>query len=160
MNLKGVVMQMKTKNALVVLLFILIGFGVVVTFDYTDDYVGDRFNKAFTSGQYVKGEAFSLDAFLEYYDWDRVCVALPYSTHEFRNRLGLSYAHSVTEDSGWSLVFIRGDYVVAEIPFEKSFLEHPLDLEMPCFDRWSAIVIIDDNDDAVGSNLRLSFAGN
>jgi len=153
-------MQMKTRNALVVFLFIAVAFGVVMVFDYTDDYVADRFHKAVESEQYVKGEAFSLDAFLQYYDWDRVCVVFPFSTHEFRNRLGLSYPHAATDDSGWSLVFIKGDYVVAEVYLERSFLEFPFDLDNPCFDRWSAIVSIDDNEAATDPGLRLSFAGN
>jgi len=148
----------KNKSAIVVFLFMAISFAVVMSFDYTDEYVSDRFKKAVEAGQYVRGEGFSLDGFLQYYDWDEVCVVLPGSTRDFRNRLGLAYEHAADEDSVWSLVFIRKDYVVAEIAIDRGFLELPLGLDESCFDRWSAIVSIDDNQNATDVGLRLSFS--
>lgn len=150
-------MQKRAKNAIAVTVGLVIAFAVVFSFDYTDSYVSDRFHKAVESGQYVKGEGFSLDAFLQYYDWDTVCVTVPYCEHDFKNRLGLPYEHAAVGDTLWSLVFVKDDYVVAEIPIERRFIEFPLDLEENCFDRWSAIISIDDNAAATNSDLRLTF---
>ena len=152
-------MRKQAKNAIIVFLFVAISLFVAVSFDYTDSYVGDRFTKAVENGQYIKGDAFSLDTFLQYYDWDTVCVVLPHSGHGFKNRLGLSYSLATDNDSIWNLVFIKENYVTAVIPVEREFIEFPLGLDDTCFDRWSAIISIDDNDSATNSRLRLSFSG-
>lgn len=150
-------MHKKTKNAIIVFLSLAIAFGVVFSFDYTDEYVGNRFTEAVEDGHYITGKAFSLDSFLQYYEWDTVCVVLPHSVHDFKNRLGLPYSLETDDDSLWSLVFIQKNYVTAVIPIDREFMEFPLDLDDTCFDRWSAIISIDAN--ATSSDLRLSFSG-
>ncbi len=149
-------MRKRTRNALVVFLFMAVAFAIIFHFDYTDTYVSDRFHKALETGQYIKGNPFSLDAFLEYYDWDLVCVALPGSEHDFRNRLGLPYSHAATDDSVWSLVFIKKDYVIAEIAIRRSTLEYPEEIDPPCHARWSSIISIDENE-GPGAPMRMSF---
>lgn len=149
----------RTKSALIIFVGLAIAAFVAVSFDYTDTYVADRFHKALAAEQYEVGAPFSLDAFLQYYDWDEVCVALPYSAHEFKTRFGLSYAHGATDDSHWSLIFIKEGAVVAEIVILRSFIEAPLDLEKPCFDRWSGIVTLDKNEGTGTAGLRMSFVG-
>jgi len=152
-------MSKKIKNGLIVFLFLAISVFVAVTFDYTDSYVGDRFTKAVETGHFIKGEAFSLDAFLQYYDWDIVCVVLPGDSPDFKNRVGLPYSLDTDNDAVWYLVFIHENYVIAEIPIDRAFIEFPQVLDDTCFDRWSAIISIDDNDEGTNSRLRLSFTG-
>lgn len=152
-------MQKRFKSAITVFLFLAIAFAAVFLFDYTDTYVSDRFHKALASEQYVKGDPFSLDAFLEYYDWDTVCVALPFSEHEFQTRLGRHYTHGAQDHDHWSLVFVKEDYVIAEIVVDRAVLEYPNNLVDTCFNRWSAIVSVDDNEEATDADLRLSFTG-
>ena len=149
----------RIKSAIVVFLGLVIDFGAVYFIDYTDTYVADRFHAAVAEEQYELGEPFSLDVFLQFYDWNEVCVVLPQSELEFSTRLGLPYFHAVRDESTWSLVFTKEGYVVAEIPLERAVIEHPLDLDQTCFDRWSGIISLDENESATPARLRLSFVG-
>lgn len=153
-------MRKRTKSAIAAFIVLAIAYAVIFSFDYTDTYVSGRFHKALEAGKYTKGDPFSLDAFMEYYDWDAVCVVLPYSDQEFSDILGRSYTHAATDDSIWSMVFIKGDHVTAEIPIRRDMLEAPAELTTPRFDRWSAIVSINDNDSPSGADLRMVFTGN
>jgi len=136
-------MQKRIKYGLAAFLIMVAAFAIMVVFDYTDNYVGDRFVRAVEVRRTTPGDTFSLDAMIGYYDWDSVCVVLPETEHEFKKRLGRKYAHKATNIGTWSLIFIKGDRVEIEIPVERTFLEHPEILDDPCFDRWAAIFSID-----------------
>ena len=150
------VMNKRTKSALVVLAGLAVAFIVVGVFDYTDRYVGDRFRQAVDAYRADSAETFSLDAFMEYYDWDSVCVVPSGSERTFRTRIGMTYRHKAVSGQVWSLVFIQKTYVVAEIPIERSFLAYPNNLEEKCFDRWHAVFRILKGTDG---KLRLDYAG-
>jgi hypothetical protein len=149
-------MKKRTKGALVVFIGLAIAFIVVGLFDYTDSYVGDRFRRAVEAYRTDKGESFSLDAFMEYYDWDSVCVVPTGSERTFQTRAGMTYRHKAVSGQVWSLVFIKENYVVAEIPLERSFLAYPNNLEEYCFDRWQAMFRILKETDG---KLRLDYVG-
>ena len=149
-------MHKRIKSALVVFIGLAVAFVVVAVFDYTDSYVGDRFRRAVEAYRVDKGEAFSLDAFMEYYDWDSVCAVPTGSEETFRTRAGTTYRHKAVSGQVWSLVFVKESYVIAEIPIERSFLAYPNDLEEHCFDRWHAVFRIGKDTDGT---LRLEYAG-
>jgi len=142
-------MSKRMKSALVVFIGLAIAFVVVGVFDYTHDYVGNRFKEAMESGRYEEGQTFSLDAFMEFYDWDSVCVALPGDQRSFRTRAGTAYKRKATVGQTWSLVFVKQDFVVAEIPFDRSVLAYPNDLEEYCFARWQAVFSIARGEDGI-----------
>ena len=136
----------RIKSAVIV--FVVLAGAVItaVSIDYTDTYVAGRFAKALEAHRYNPGEPFSLDAFLEYYDWEGVCVCTPSGTcPDLRTRMGMPYSVSSDGDT-WSLVFVKSYYVVAEIPVARSLMEIPPTLPSSCFERWAAIVQIDDTD--------------
>jgi hypothetical protein len=147
---------MRTKSALVVIVGLALAFAVVLSFDYTDRYVSDRFHKAIRNTPAGTGESFSLDALMEYYDWDSVCVVLPGSDHGFTTLMGRDYEHQATDIASWSLVFIKERAVTAEIAIDRSFLEYPKNLEEDCFDRWGAVFHL--NRDEKGQ-LHFVFSG-
>ncbi|MCJ2165560.1 MULTISPECIES: hypothetical protein [unclassified Pseudodesulfovibrio] len=149
-------MHMRTKSALVVIVGLALAFAVVFSFDYTDRYVSDRFNKAIQNAPAGTGESFSLDALMEYYDWDSVCVVLPGSDHGFTTLMGRDYEHQATDIGSWSLVFIKGEAVTAEITIDRTFLEYPDNLEAHCFDRWGAVFFLNRDDQG---QLHLTFSG-
>ncbi len=62
------------ESALIVFLVLGVAGVAAMTLDYTDTYVATRFHKALASERYEIGSPFSLDSFLEYYDFDDVCV--------------------------------------------------------------------------------------
>lgn len=145
----------RTKSAIIIFFVIAGAIITALYIDYTDTYVADRFDKALTSGQYDDNQPFSLDAFLQFYDWDQVCVALPGATTDFKTRGKLPYKLQFEDDNHWTLVFIKEYYVVAEIPFDRDRLEAPEHLQDTCFARWKAIVKIVDQ----GGVPKLSFVG-
>jgi len=149
-------MQMKTKSALAVFTGLLVAFATVFLFDYTDDYMEDRFVRAIENQRTYTGDTFSLDALMEYYDWDVVCILLPGEDHSLKNRLGRPYKGKKVPPDSWSLIFVKGKSVLAEIPVARSFLDLPPQLEEQCFERWAAIFSI--NYDPNG-NLYLSAVG-
>lgn len=149
-------MSKRMKSALVVFLGLAIAFVAVGVFDYTHDYVGDRFKDAMESGRFEEGQTFSLDAFMEFYDWDSVCVVVPGDQRPFKTRAGTTYKRRATTSQEWSLIFVKQGFVVAEIPFERAFLAYPNDLEEHCFMRWNAVFSIVRGDDGV---LRLTHPG-
>ena len=158
---KGEGMNKRTKSALIAFVVLTIAFIVVFSFDYTDTYVSGRFNKALDTHSYETGESFSLDAFLEYYDWDKVCVVLPETEQEFTDILGRTFVpKSHRDNSLWSLVLIKGGRVNAEIPISRDRLEHPADLNGICFDRWSAIIHFRENDSDTKAQEKLFFTSN
>jgi len=145
----------RTKSAVIV--FVVLAGAVItaLSLDYTDTYVAGRFTKALDSRRFEPGVPFSLDAFLEYYDWEGVCVcASPEDCPGLRSRLGLHYAPAASEDS-WSLVFVKSYYVVAEIPVKRAVLDIPPNLSGRCFERWAAIAEISDTD----AGRSFSFVG-
>lgn len=144
----------RTQSAVFIFLFILAAVIIALRIDYTDTYVADRFDKALKSGQYDQ-QPFSLDGFLEFYDWDRVCVALPGSTRDFRTRGKMPYKLKWQDQRHWTLVFIKEHYVVAEIPFDRDDLEVAENFQDACFERWKAIVKIVDK----GGVPKLQFVG-
>lgn len=135
-------MSNKVKSALIA--FIVVGgaFVAFFTLDYTDSYVTGRFEEAAQSDRFGVGETFSLDSFLQYYDWDKVCVVLPGEDPDFLTRLGRKHKSQADDLATWSLVFLKGDYVEAEIPIKRTFLEYPKDGGGLCFERWEAIFSI------------------
>jgi len=133
-----------TKSAIYIFLFILAAIIIATRIDYTDTYVGDRFTKALESGHYDNNKPFSLDAFLEFYDWDKVCVVLPGTTTDFKTRGKLPYKLKWKDERHWTLIFTKEHYVVAEIPFDRDDLEVPDHLQDTCYERWKAIVKIVD----------------
>ncbi|WP_419786010.1 hypothetical protein [Pseudodesulfovibrio sp.] len=145
----------RTKSAIIV--FVVVA-GAIVTalyLDYTDTYVAGRFHKAMDAGRFESGVPFSLDAFLEYYDWEGVCICTSdASCPKLRTRMGRPY----TLDGGdgtWSLIFMKSYYVVAEVPIEREMLKTPPDLAGHCFERWAAIAVITDMD----NGREFSFVG-
>lgn len=150
-------MHKRIKSALGVFIFMVVAFLVVGVFDYTDDYVADRFHEAVEKQRDSLGETFSLDGFLQYYDWDEVCVVTPGSDQVFKTRAGTTYKHQATSGQAWSLVFVKGDHVEAEITVEPSFLGYPSGLKNHCFDRWAAVFSVVEDE---GGRLRLSAVNN
>jgi len=145
----------RTKSAIIIFVVIAGAIITALRIDYTDTYVSDRFDKALSSGHYDNNQPFSLDAFLEFYDWDQVCVALPGAETDFKTRGKLPYKLQFADDNHWTLVFIKEHFVVAEIPFSRNKLEAPDHLQDTCFDRWKAIVKIVDR----GGVPMLMFVG-
>jgi hypothetical protein len=134
------------KSAAIVFLVLAGAVAVALSIDYTDTYVADRFRKALAAGQYQPGEPFSMDAFLDYYDWDTVCVVAPDSpAPALRNRFGLPYFVSESEEGGWSLIFSRGGTVVAEVEFADAELAPPHGLPEVCLERWATFVSIEED---------------
>lgn len=145
------------KSALIVFLVLSVAGIAAVTLDYTDTYVADRFHKALDSERYAVGEPFSLDAFLEYYDFDEVCVVVPGGVQpELKTQLGLPFQFSRVNEETWCLLFVKEYYVVAEIHVPRAVLEFPSSLEMVCFKRWEAIVEIVEG---IGGIKRMEFVG-
>jgi hypothetical protein len=143
---KGVGMT-RRKSALII--FVVLGALVAAALyvDYTDTYVADRFRKALAAGQYEPGESFSLDAFLDYFDWDAVCVVAPGSpAPDLRNRFGLPYLLAEPEDGEWSLVFSRDRAVMAVVTFADAELAPPRDLPDTCMERWATFMSIEEDD--------------
>lgn len=140
-------MHIKTKSALAAFLVMAIAFIALYLFDYTDNYVGNRFERAVESRRPSAEETFSLDGLIGYYDWDSVCLVLPETEHAFKTRLGLEYKHKDSTPTSWSLVFLKGKHVETEIQVEQAFLGAPEEFEDPCFNRWSAIfgINVDEN---------------
>lgn len=134
----------RLKSALIVFVGVAVAIIVALKVDYTNTYVEKRFHKALASGQYDQNKPFSLDMFLEYYDWDTVCVALPGSTMDLRTRGKLPYKLKWNDDNHWTLVFTKSYYVVAEIAFDRNDLEAPDHLQDVCYERWQAIIKIVD----------------
>lgn len=147
---------MRTKSALVVTVGLALLFYVVFAFDYTDRYVGDRFLQAVKAAPVDSGTSFSLDAFMEYYDWDHVCVVLPGSGQEFETILGRPYRHQAVNDHTWSFVLLKNGSVNAEIPIDSSVLLPPAIPENPCIDRWSAVFALERDD---RGRVRMIYAG-
>lgn len=147
----------RLKSALIVFIFLAAAIYVAVSIDYTDKYVADRFNKAFASGQYEVGVPFSLDAFLEYYDWDEVYIVAPgKEIDSLKTQLGLPFDHKHDNEDEWSLLLVKGYYVTAEIHVDRSMLEYPQQLDAEHYDRWAAIVeIVEEN-----GVKRMEFVGN
>lgn len=144
----------RTKSAVIVFVVLAAAVVAAVSLDYTDTYVADRFHKALGGGRYTPGEPFSLDAFLEYYDWDRVCVCSADSPcPDLTTRLGRPYSLDVQDPSSWSLVLVKSYYVMAEIPILRERLESPEVASGECFERWKAIVEISEK----GGVRRLLF---
>lgn len=142
------------RNALIVFVFIAVAIAVAMNIDYTDTYVADRFHKALESGQYVGDEGVSLDRFMEYYDWDKVCVIFADGEEpELRTRVGLPYKHGVKDDTMWSLVFIKDGYVVAEVPIKRSELEPAGHLSGEVHERWSTIILLSDDNATITMDL-------
>jgi len=146
----------RTKSAIIV--FVVLAGAVItaVFIDYTDTYVAGRFSQALEARRYAPGTSFSLDAFLQYYDWEGVCVCTSAETCPgLRSRVGLPYALKAGEDA-WSLVFVKSYYVVAEVPVTRTLLDIPPTLAGRCFERWAAIAEIDETD----AGRRFTFVGN
>lgn len=143
-------------SALIVFVFLAVAISVAVSIDYTDKYVADRFYKAFAADQYEMDSPFSLDAFLEYYDWDEVCITTPdMEQPSLKTQLGLPFTHRRDGDTDWSLILVKSYYVTAEIHVKRGMLEYPRDLEQGCFDRWASIVEIVEEDGV----KRMRFVG-
>nr|WP_321259737.1 hypothetical protein [uncultured Pseudodesulfovibrio sp.] len=149
-------MHMKTKSALAVFTGLLVAFATVFLFDYTDNYMEDRFVRAIEKQKTYVGDTFSLDALMEYYDWDVVCILLPGEEHSLKNRLGRPYKGKKIGSNSWSLIFVKGKSVLAEIPIKQTFLRPPPQLKEECFERWAAIFSV--NHDQNG-DLRLFVVG-
>jgi hypothetical protein len=145
----------RTKSAIFIFIFIVAAIIIALRVDYTDKYVGDRFTKALESGQYDDNQSFSLDAFLEFYDWDKVCIVLPGTQMDFRTRGKLPYKLKWNDEDHWTLVLTKAHYVMVEIPFHRNKLEAPDHLDGMCFERWKAIVKIVDQ----GGTPKLRFVG-
>ena len=144
------------KSALIVFLVLTVAGVAAMTLDYTDTYVADRFHKALSSERYTVGSPFSLDNFLEYYDFDEVCVVVPGREYpELSTQFGLPFKHVKVNDDTWHLLFVKSYYVVAEIHIPRAIMESPTSLEKMRFKRWEAIVeIVDD-----GQGKRMEFIG-
>ncbi|EGB15180.1 hypothetical protein DND132_1974 [Pseudodesulfovibrio mercurii] len=149
-------MTMRTKSALVVATGLLLLFSVMVSFDYTGKYVSDRFFKALKEAPAGTGRTFSLDAFMEYYDWDSVCLVLPGTEQDFSTRFGREYEPRGEKPGGWSLVFLKEGKVQAEITVDPAVLGPPNRPDPPCLERWAAIFTL--SRDGQG-NLHMAFAG-
>ncbi len=149
-------MMTRMKNAAIVFTCLAIAVIAALSLDYTDTYVAGRFNKALAAQQYEVGSPFSLDAFLEYYDWDHVYVITPgIPRPELKTQFGMSYSHMADDGGSWRLLFVKSYYVVAEINIQRSDLEYPRDLAQESFERWAAIVEIMDD----GDGYRMDFVG-
>lgn len=135
----------RNKSALIAIVFLATAVGAAVSLDYTDTYVADRFFRALDSPRYESDKPFSLDAFLEYYDWD-VVYACPSADPcpELKTRFGLPYTPKADGEKAWSLVFVKSYYVIAEIPIRHDVLQGPDGLANAGFERWAAIVKITD----------------
>ncbi|QJB56152.1 hypothetical protein [Pseudodesulfovibrio sp. zrk46] len=145
------------KYALIVFLVVSTAGIAALTLDYTDTYVANRFHKALASDRYDHDKPFSLDSFLEYYDFDEVCVVThdtPYP--ELKTQFGMPFKHHQVDEETWCLLFVKEYFVVAEIHIPRSELEKPSELTVNCFKRWEAIVEIIEEDGA----KRLEFVGN
>ncbi|XXJ21450.1 hypothetical protein ACR42D_18300 [Desulfovibrio caledoniensis] len=149
-------MTMRTKSALVVTIGLLLLFSVLVSFDYTDRYVSDRFFKALQGAPAATGRAYSLDAFMEYYDWDSVCVVLPGADHDFSTLFGRDYELAPRKEGGWSLVFLKEGAVNAEITVDPAVLRPSAGPTDGCFDRWAAIFSLRRDEQG---KLQMAFAG-
>jgi hypothetical protein len=149
-------MNLRTKSALVVTTGLLLLFAVLFSFDYTDRYVSDRFFKALKEAPAGTGRAYSLDAFMEYYDWDSVCVVLPGTERDFSTLFGRDYKLDPRKKGGWSLVFLKEGAVKAEITVDPAVLGPPPAGDDGCIDRWAAIFTL--RLDKQG-NLHMAFAG-
>nr|WP_321513413.1 hypothetical protein [uncultured Pseudodesulfovibrio sp.] len=149
-------MHMKIKSALAVFAGLIVAFATIYFFDYTDDYMEDRFVRAVENQRAHAGDTFSLDALMEYYDWDVVCILMPGVDHSLKNRLGRPYKGKSIPPDSWSLTFVKGTSVLAEIPVARSFLDIPPQLEEQCFERWAAIFSVRLNPNG---NLYLSAVG-
>ncbi len=135
------------KSAVIAFVVLAGAFITVFLLDYTDKYVADRFHDAVSEGGYTSGAPFSLDAFLEYYDWDQVCAVTHESVApELRTQLGANFKHSPVDAGHWMLLLIKDNYVQVEIPIEQELLQHPLEHDR-CLERWEAIVRITDTPD-------------
>ena len=133
----------RTKSAVIVFVVLAAAVVAAVSIDYTDTYVADRFRKAFIGGRYAPGEPFSLDTFLEYYDWDRVCICSgPAACDDFTTILGMAYKPVHDPLSEWSLLLTKSGHVAAEIPIKRDVLAPPYLLPGQCFERWQAIAVI------------------
>lgn len=137
----------RTTYGLIALVGLVVCFLVVANIDYTDKYVADRFHKALKSGHYEPGTPFSLDAFLEYYDWDTVHVVIHgQDKPDLRTQFGLPFSHWMDDENTWSLLLQKSYYVTAEIHLNRDVVDYPSDLEKQEFDRWAAIVeIVEEN---------------
>jgi len=143
------------KSAVIVFVVLAGAIVTAVSFDYTHTYVEDRFHDALSEGQYKMGEPFSLDAFLEYYDWDEVCVVIHGQEHDLVNRARLPYELRTTDEDHWMLVFVKSYHVVAEISVSKTELLPPEELSKMCYERWEAIVELRD----FGGTPKIRFVG-
>lgn len=149
-------MSARIRNALVVFSFLAVAIAIAVSVDYTDTYVAARFHKTLSTEQYKLGDSISLDRYIEYYDWDLVHVILPgQELPDLSNQFGLPYRHSAKDGEVWSLVFVKDDYVVAEIPIERTTLEMPEQVPQAPYDRWHAFIVIT-NDNGI---KRMEFVG-
>jgi hypothetical protein len=151
----------RTKSALIVFVVLAGAVATALSVDYTDTYVADRFRNALEARQYEPGVPFSLDAYLDYYDWDTVCVAAPGSPEpDLRNLFGLHYSPGAGEGE-WSMIFSREGVVVAEVVFADEELLPPTSLPQECLERWAAFVEVDEVDEAGedGSGRRLVVVG-
>ena len=148
---------MNRRNSALIVFVVLAGALAAELFlDYTDTYVADRFHAAVAEERYQSGEPFSLAGFLDFHDWDRVCAFVPGGgAVELSTQLGGDYRPTATGDDVWSLLFVRGEAVTAEVVVERSFLEPPEELDQPCAERWAAIVSIVHEGDA----RRMTFVG-
>ncbi|NDV18128.1 hypothetical protein GO013_01680 [Pseudodesulfovibrio sp. JC047] len=132
-------MHMRTKSALVVSIGLVVAFGSLFFFDYTDTYMKDRFVRAVDKQRARPGDTFSLDALMESYDWDGVCLLLPGKVHTLKNRFGRPYAGKQMAPDSWGLIFVKDARVSAEIHVSRSFLDIDPELGERCFERWAAI---------------------
>jgi hypothetical protein len=155
MQREGSLCMTRSKSAVIVFVFLAVAVAVALSIDYTDTYVADRFRKALESGQYEAGKPFSLAKFLEYYDWDTVCVVVPGAPDPgLKNLFGLHYS----PESGagvWSLVFSRKGTVVAEIVLDDRELLPPEAQPVKCLERWATFMAIDE----VMGGRRLTVVG-
>lgn len=137
----------RARSAIIVFTILAAAIIAAVSLDYTDTYVADRFSRELAGHRYRTGEPFSLDAFLEYYDWDAVCICSEDTPcPDLLTRLGRAYSLDRQGADYWSLVFTKSYYVVAEIPIRRAELEGPDVQAATCFERWKAIVSIDEKD--------------
>jgi hypothetical protein len=149
-------MNMRTKSTLVVTFGLILLFAVLFSFDYTGRYVSDRFFKALEGAPVGAARAYSLDAFMEYYDWDSVCVVLPGVDQDFTTLFGRDYELAPRKEGGWSLVFLKEGAVNAEITLDPAVLEPSAGQTDGCIDRWAAIFTLSRDEQG---KLRMAFAG-
>ncbi|MFH1913584.1 MAG: hypothetical protein ABIK45_04855 [Pseudomonadota bacterium] len=144
----------RARSGVIVFVLLAGAVGAALSLDYTDTYVAERFRKALAAGQYRPGEPFSLDNFLDYHEWDRVCLVAPGHEPDLRNRFGLAYSPAVRE-GGWSMVFVRSGTVVAEVALTDAELAPPQPLPKDCLERWATFVSIEED----GPARRLTVLG-